>query len=329
MPYTHLSYQDRYVISHLKAAGFSLREIGRRLGRHHTTISRELKHNGNPHSVYWYYWTDSVAQKRAHQARHHYKRDNYRLYDYVCHRICQDWSPEQISHHLKIDYPDDPGMRISTEGIYRWLYEDATAGGELYKHLRRCHKKRKKQRKYGSLRGLIPNRVSIHKRPSEIDLRHRIGDWEGDTVEGRKGSGGLASHVERFSRYLIATRLPDKTAETFTVRSITAFRPVPRALRHTLTLDNGKENARFKMLEDKTGFTVFFADPYSPWQRATNENTNGLLRQYFPKGSDFTKITDQALAEVVQKINHRPRKCLAYRTPHQVFNSAKSGALKS
>jgi len=220
-------------------------------------------------------------------------------------------------------------MRISTEGVYRWLYEDATVGGELYKHLRRCHKKRKKQRKYGSLRGLIPNRVSIHERPPEVGLRTRIGDWEGDTVEGRKGSGGMATHVERSSRYLIATRLSDKTAETFTVRSIKAFKAVPRALRHTLTLDNGKENARFKILEDKTGFTVFFADPYSPWQRPTNENTNGLLRQYFPKGSDFRKMTDEALAEAVQKINHRPRKCLGYRTPHQVFNSAKSGALRS
>jgi IS30 family transposase len=122
----------------------------------------------------------------------------------------------------------------------------------------------------------------------------------------------MATHVERSSRYLIAARLPDKTAEAFTTRSIRAFRSVPRALRHTLTLDNGKENARFQTLEDKTGLTVFFADPYSPWQRPTNENTNGLLRQYFPKGSDFTKITDQALAEAVQKINHRPRKCLGY-----------------
>lgn len=329
MSYTHLSYQDRYVISHLSLAGFSLREIGRRLGRHHTTISRELERNGSPHSVYWHDWVSPKAEARKHQARHHYKRDNNRLYRYVCHRIRQDWSPEQISNYLKMDYPDEPGMRISTEGIYRWLYEDATAGGELHKHLRRCHKKRKKQRKYGSLRGLIPNRVSIHARPPEIDLRNRVGDWEGDTVEGRKGSGGLATHVERASRYLIATHLSDKTAETFTTRSIKAFKPVPRALRHTLTLDNGKENARFKTLEDKTGLTVFFADPYSPWQRPTNENSNGLLRQYFPKGSDFTKITDEALAEAVRKINHRPRKCLGYRTPHEVFNSARSGALRS
>ena len=133
--------------------------------------------------------------------------------------------------------------------------------------------------------------------------------------------------MERSSRYLIAARLTDKTADVFTAQSIKAFRVIPHVFRHTLTLDNGKENARFKTLEDKTGLTVFFADPYSSWQRGVNEDTNGLLRQYFPKGYDFTKVTDEELAEAVRKINHRPRKCLGYRTPHQVFNSAKSGAL--
>jgi len=220
-------------------------------------------------------------------------------------------------------------MRMSTEGIYRWMYEDTIAGGDLYKHLRRCHKKRKKQRKYGSLRGLIPNRISIHERPEAVDLRNRTGDWEGDTVEGCKGSGGVATHVERSSRYLIAARLIDKTANIFTSQSIKAFRVVPHAFRHTLTLDNGKENARFQTLEKKTGLTVFFADPYSSWQRGLNENTNGLLRQYFPKGSSFKNMTDEELAEAVRKINHRPRKCLGYRTPHEVFNSAKSGALRT
>jgi len=328
MSYTHLSYQDRYVISHLHGR-VSLREIGRRIGRHHTTISRELKRNGNPHSVYWYYWIDPMVRKRSHQAKHHFKRDNYKLYQYVCHRIRQDWSPEQISNCLKSDYPDDSTMRMSAEGIYRWMYEDTIAGGDLHKHLRRCHKKRKKQRKYGSLRGLIPNRVSIHDRPEEIDLRKRVGDWEGDTVEGCKGSGGIATHVERRSRYLIAARLTDKTANTFTSQTIKAFRVVPHAFRHTLTLDNGKENAYFQTVEKKTGLTVYFADPYSSWQRGLNENTNGLLRQYFPKGSSFKKMTDEELAEAVRKINHRPRKCLGYRTPHEVFNSAKSGALRT
>ncbi|MDQ6982776.1 MAG: IS30 family transposase [Mariprofundus sp.] len=169
--------------------------------------------------------------------------------------------------------------------------------------------------------------VRRHVSASIVSKNSRFGDWEGDTVEGKKGSGGVATHVEHSSRYLIAARLIDKTANTFTIQTNKAFRVVPHALRHTLTLDNGKENTYFQTVEKKTGLTVYFADPYSSWQRGLNENTNGLLRQYFPKGSSFEDMTDEELAEAVRKINHRPRKCLGYRTPHEVFNSAKSGAL--
>jgi IS30 family transposase len=327
MSYTHFSEHERYVIYHLKLYGLSLREIGRRLGRHHTNISREIKRNGFPHAVYYHGVSQPMADKRARQPRHHRRQSNKRLYNYVTHRIRQDWSPDEISKRLKIDYPNNEQMRCSIETIYQWTYRDAQAGGDLYTHLRRFHKKRRKQRKYGTGRGLIPGRVSISERPSIVDERSRFGDWEGDTVEGCKGSGGMATHVERSSRYLIAARLIDKTANIFTSQSIKAFRVVPHALRHTLTLDNGKENARFQTLEKKTGLAVFFADPYSSWQRGTNENTNGLLRQYFPKGSNFKSMTDETLAEAVRKINHRPRKCLGYRTPHEVFNLAKAGAL--
>ncbi len=164
-------------------------------------------------------------------------------------------------------------------------------------------------------------------RPEAVDNRKRFGDWEGDTVEGAKGSGGIASHVERKSRYLIATKLPDKTAETMTIASAKAFRRVPRIMRKTLTVDNGKEFSYFKQLEKKTGFSIYFADPYSAWQRGSNENTNGLIRQYFPKGTNFKDITNKDLALVVKKINHRPRKCLNYQTPHEAFYSAIRGAL--
>lgn len=327
MSYHHFSEHERYVIYHLKLYGLSLREIGRRLGRHHTNISREIKRNGSPYTVYYHGNAQPQADARASQPRHHRKASNKLLYNHVCHQIQKDWSPDEISKRLILDYPNDKQMRCSIEGIYQWVFKDAQAGGYLYTHLRRCHKKRKKQRKYGSLRGLIPNRVSIHDRPKEVALRNRVGDWEGDTVEGCKGTGGIATHVERRSRYLIAARLTDKTSNTFTSQTIKAFRVVPRVFRHTLTLDNGKENAYFQTVERKTGITVYFADPYSSWQRGLNENTNGLLRQYFPKGSSFKNMTDKALAEAVKKINHRPRKCLGYRTPHEVFNSAKSGAL--
>jgi IS30 family transposase len=176
-----------------------------------------------------------------------------------------------------------------------------------------------------SSRGVSP----IDQRPSIVDMRERFGDWEGDTLEGKQGSGGLATHVERKCRYLIAGKLPDKKAATMTQQSITSFRKTPRILRQTLTVDNGKEFSNFKELEKRTGLKVYFADPYAAWQRGTNENTNGLLRQYFPKGTDFRTISDKDVAIVVKKLNNRPRKCLNYQTPHEVFSQALRGALRS
>jgi len=196
-----------------------------------------------------------------------------------------------------------------------------------YTHLRRHHKKRRKQRRYGSCRGLIPGRVNISERPEAADNRKRFGDWEGDTLEGAKGSGGIASHVERKSRYLVAAKLSDKSAETMTTASAMAFRRVPKLMRKTLTVDNGKEFAHFKQLEKKTSFSIYFADPYSAWQRGSNENTNGLIRQYFPKGTNFKDTINKDIALVVKKLNHRPRKSLNYQTPHEVFYSAIRGAL--
>ena len=218
-------------------------------------------------------------------------------------------------------------MCVSHETIYRWIYLDAKGGGTLYHHLRRRRKKRRRQKRYGSARRFIPGRVSISERPDIVETRERFGDWEGDTIEGKKSTGYMATHVERKSRYLIAAKLLDKKAESLTIKSIKAFCRIPKKMRKTLTVDNGKEFARFKELEDKTGLTVYFADPYSAWQRGTNENTNGLLRQYFPKGTDFTKVTDKDLAFAVKKLNHRPRKCLHYRSPDEVFWESANGAL--
>jgi IS30 family transposase len=146
-------------------------------------------------------------------------------------------------------------------------------------------------------------------------------------MEGGKGTGGLATHVERKSRYLLAAKLPDKKATTMTTQSIRSFRKTPLAFRHTLTVHNGKEFSQFKILEAKTRLKVYFADPYAAWQRGTNENTNGLLRYYFPKGTDFRSISEKEVAFVVKKLNNRPRKCLNYQTPHEVFSQALGGAL--
>lgn len=232
-----------------------------------------------------------------------------------------------IAACVRLEYPDIPEMRVSIETVYRWVYRDASQGGQLFNCLCRCHKKRRGQHCYGTGRGLILGRISIDERPELVATRERFGDWEGDTVEGAKGSGNITTHVKRKSRYLVAAKLADKSAAV-TARAVTAaFRRIPKVLRHTLTLDNGKEFARFKEIENNTGLTVYFADPYSAWQRGANENTNGLLRRYFPKGLDFRNVTEKSLAEAVKKLNHRPRKCLGYRTPHEVFMDARRGAV--
>lgn len=329
MPYHHFTPDERYVIAHLSIAGFSLREIGRRIGRHHASISREIRRNRPTFAddaVYWYDAAGSYAKERRLRPRHS-RRRHERLVSYVISKLCLDWPPEAIAGRLRIDYPDDESMRICHETIYRWIYEDSRNKGTLHAHLRRRHKYRRRQMRYGSGRRFIPGRVSIDLRPSMVAARERFGDWEGDTVEGKKGTSHLATQVERRSRYLLASKLTNKRASTMTVQSIQMFRKIPRKLRHTLTVDNGKEFSLFKEIERKTGLLVFFADPYAAWQRGTNENTNGLLRFYFPKGTDFNAIREKDLELVVRKLNNRPRKCLNYQTPREVFHQALNGAL--
>lgn len=326
MSYQHLNAKERHTLMYLLQWNLSYREIGRRLNRHHSTIAREVKRNARLIGCYWDEAAQSKADERRQQARHTRKQSNRDLVNYVNQQLQQDWSPETISARLERDYARKKQMRISPETIYQWIYQDTREGGELYQHLLRRHKKRRRQVAYGT-RGLIPGRVSIHERPVSIENRRRFGHWESDTVEGAKGSGGIATHVERKSRYLVAAKLQDKRAETFSKASITAFKPIPVSWRKTLTVDNGKEFAGFKDIEKGTNMAVYFADPYAPWQRGTNENTNGLLRHYFPKGIDWKKVTDKALARVVEKLNNRPRKCLNYLTPNEVFLKSTAGAL--
>ncbi|TVT50717.1 MAG: IS30 family transposase [Sedimenticola thiotaurini] len=325
MSYHHFSANERHTLMYLLHMRLSYREIGRRLGRHHSTISREVKRNGRRFACYWDEPAHRWAMERRQKARHTRKRCNSKLVCYVMDKLTQDWSPQTIAQRLKMDHPRSTRLRISHESIYRWIYADAARGGTLYQHLLRRHKRRRRQFKYGTGRGLIPNRVSIHDRPKSIENRVRFGHWEGDTVEGKKSTGGIATHVERKSRLLIAGKLKDKCADTFAQVTSEIFEAIPGKLRKTLTVDNGKEFSQFKKIEEATGMAVFFADPYAPWQRGTNENTNGLLRHYFPKGIDWRKVTDEMLASAVEKLNNRPRKCLGYRTPNEVFFGLMNG----
>jgi transposase, IS30 family len=328
MSYTHLSQKERYVISHLQYS-FSKREIARRLGRHHSTISREFKRakDRHPLTTYYYDWSHPLALEKRRKPRHLRRQNNQRLVAYVEAKLRLEWSPEEIANRIRIDYPGDEQMRISHESIYRWVYLDSSVDGMLYQSLRRKRKKRRKQRRYGTGRRFFADRVRIAQRPGVVATRQRFGDWEGDTLQGKPGTGCLATMIERKSRYLVAAKLENKKAATLTEKCVKAFGPIPRAMRQTLTVDNGSEFANFKDLEKKTRLTVYFADPYAAWQRGANENTNGLLRQYFPKGFDFSKADTETLAEAVRRLNNRPRKCLGYRTPHEVFWPMARGAL--
>lgn len=330
MPYQHLSARERTRIMICSQYGLSIRTIADRLGRSPSTISREIQRNMSPWKMGYHDRHANMLATKRRQTPRHQKRIGYLpLLKYVFKYLQQYWPPEVISEKLIRDYPSNPHMRISPEQIYRWIYNDASEGGLLHRFLRRQHKKRRCQGRLAQATHRIIDRRGIELRPPEVEQRSRIGDWEGDTITGKTGSGYIATYVERATGYLVACLLPTKQAKPLAKASSLSFRVVPKALRHTLTYDNGTEFSSFKELEKRTEFTVYFAEPYKPWQRGCNENLNGIMRQFFAKGSDFGKITKEQLAAVVKLINNRPRKRLNYRTPAEVFLEAKRVALGS
>lgn len=325
MSYCHLSAAEREVIAFRHVAGDSLSQIACLLGRSHSTISRELRRNStaalyDPHDAH------KRARERHQKPRHAKRRDHAPLVTQVLEWLHDEWTPEIIASKLKMLFPHDRKMRVCAETIYQWIYANARAGGDWYRYLWRPRKQRRKQRN-GLKKQLLPNHISLNERPTGADNRSRYGHWEGDMVEGRKGTGGLATHGDRKSRYLLGHLLPDKRATTFSAATCACFAWIPRSLRRSCTYDNGTENADHQQVTVKTGMAIYFADPYSPWQRGTNEQTNGLIRRYFPKGTDFSRVTQEEVDIVVEKINKRPRKCLGYRSPYEVFAEALRCAL--
>lgn len=245
---------------------------------------------------------------------------------YVDKKLRHDWAPEQIAGRIRLDYPNDRQMRISPETIYRWAYTTARFGGTLHQHLRRGRSRRRPRVCYGQGKRFKSERVSIAERPEIVAKRGRFGDWEADLVSGSSGKAALVSCIERKSRYLLLAKVEDKTATSFNTALSGQFLNIPAGLRKTLTLDNGSEMAQFKELETAVGLNTYFCAPRSPWQRGANENCNGLLRQYFPRGTSFRKISEKTIRKALERLNNRPRKCLGYRTPAEVFTEARSGA---
>ena len=333
MPQHHLTEQERYVICHMRWAGFNRAAIGRRLGRHRATIGRELKRNRSPFGqVYFYDTATRLARERRDRANRRYKLDDTPLGESVQDGLRQRWSPQQIVGRLQRDHGNsggDPAMRVTHETIYRWVYRRSAMGEAWHEQLRRRRRTRRRRCARRENRGCIPGRVGIEQRPAVVDRRSRFGDWEADTMQGAKGRGALATHVERKSRYLLMRKLTDQRADTFSRATINAFQTIPDKFRKTMTCDNGKEFARFKKFGRRLNIDVYFANPYAPWERGTNENTNGLLRDFFPKGADFTRVSHACVAKVQRSLNNRPRKCLNYRTPAEVLFAPPRVALRN
>jgi IS30 family transposase len=319
-----LSARERELIGQAVAAGCSLRSIASHLKRAPSTISRELRRNGGAMR-----YSGLRAEERAWRLARRPKScllvRHPQLRALVIHKLLIDWSPEQISGWLPKAYPDDPSMRVSYETIYRSLFVQARGALklELTAHLRRRQSLRipHAARQRTSLRSSIPNALSISLRPAEAADRAVPGHWEGDLLCGGTGSQ-IATLVERRSRFLVLVKVGSKNASEIAQALSNQVRELPLQLRRSLTWDRGIEMARHRDFTLATDMQVYFCDPQSPWQRGSNENTNGLLRQYFPKGQDLSGWTQKELDQFAMRLNQRPRKTLDFSTPAQVFNSS-------
>jgi len=308
--YPRLTEAHRIEIYALKKAGFTQSAIAAQIGVHKSTICRELKRNTGLRG-----YRPKQAHRLACARQSHIPRGRilHTTWAGIEKMIRKDWSPEQISGYLKAN--GEPC--VSPEWIYQYIYADKGKGGGLHTHLR-CQKKRRKR--YGSRerRGQIKNRVSIENRPMVVDLRSRVGDWEADTVIGKQGHSVLVTLVERKTRFTVAIKAANKTAQAVTDAICDNLKPYQdRVL--TLTYDNGREFAYHEEIADKLTAKGFFAHPYHSWERGLNENTNGLIRQYIPKKKDIDDLSDEEVATIIEKINSRPRKCLGFKTPNQLF----------
>ena len=243
-----------------------------------------------------------------------------RIRRYVLRKLKLEWSPEQIAGRMKWDYPNDAEMRISHTSIYKWLKADKRGGGRWYRFLRQA---RHRRRRYGqkTKRYLVEGKVSIEKRPKVVDRRQRKGDWEGDLMQGKDRKSYLLTYTERKTGLLLLSKIRNKSAKVVLDATIALFRNIPVRNRKTITYDNGTEFSRFRDIESATGMKCYFAHPYSSWERGTNENTNGLIRQYVPKSKDIRRTRRSLLAKAKRRLNNRPRKRLGYRTPNEVMNA--------
>ncbi len=315
--YKQLTQEQRYQIYAFLKAGFSQAAISIEIGVHKSTVSRELKRNKGKRGY---------RPKQAHKMATYRKRSSEKsirltpeITAFVKHFILKDFSPEQVSGFLNRTH----NLKISHETIYQYLLTNKAQGGKLYKHLRRSNRKRKKRYGAYSQRGQIIGRISIDDRPAIVDTKTRIGDWEIDTIIGKGHKGVMLTAVERKSKFTLIKNLTDRKADRVATELISLLSPYSQKV-FTITSDNGKEFARHDLIAKELKSKFYFAHPYHSWERGLNENTNGLIRQYFPKSASFEMITDQQVQKVMDRLNDRPRKTLGFATPNEIFNKVTS-----
>ena len=308
--YSQLTLEKRYGIYSLLKTGQTQSKIAEVIGVHKSTMSRELKRNREGRGYRPKQANAFAQERRRHNV--HFRIDSG-TWVFIERLICKEWSPEQISGWMKKNMK----ISVSHEWIYQYVLKDKLAGGSLYLHLR-CQKKRKKRYGSNDRRGNLKNRVSIDERPDVVDARSRIGDWETDTIIGKAHKQAIVSLTERKSGLALIYKVDRRTKENTEGAIKRLLGSISKQV-HTITSDNGKEFGNHEKIAKGLKCDFYFAHPYSSWERGTNENTNGLIRQYFHKSRDFRTITDKELIHTMKRLNNRPRKRLGYKTPNQVF----------
>ena len=318
--YHHLTYGSRCQIYALRKSGVSVRGMARLLEVSASTVSRELRRNGGRRG-YRMKQAQRFSEVRRREASMRPRKLTGALWRRIEAKLRLQWSPQQIAGRLRLE----GGPSVGKTWIYRQVWKDRAAGGTLYRNLRRRGKKANRRGRCGAGRGVIPGRVDIAERPAEAESKGRVGDWELDTIVGGRHRGALVSVVDRCSKFTFLRRVPNRTSCVVGGALLACLRPFS-ALAHTLTADNGKEFAGHREVAQGLSAVFFFARPYHSWERGLNEHTNGLVRQYFPKATDFIHLDDARVEWVQHLLNGRPRRVLGYRTPAEVFGEALKAA---
>ncbi len=329
--YKRLSDLEREEISRLLSQKCSFRAIAKALGRNVSTVSREIRAGGCNKYTYRAVKAQNRARRNSskRKAGQHKLNDRPGLWMYIRRKLKKKWSPRQIAEELEKDYPLDMTMRISPEAIYTYIY--ILPRGSLKKELTSCLRQNR-QRRHKQARGVqmerkIEDMLSIEERPKEVEDRIIPGHWEGDLIVGKNNRSALGTLVERTTRTTILIPVKSKEAKTVAQAFAQEVKKLPKQMKLTMTYDQGREMAKHQLFTDITGIKVYFAHPRSPWERGTNENTNGLIRQFFPKGTDFNKVSRYEVKKVQDLLNGRPRAALGFQKPYEVFNQLINSAV--